>query len=273
MANQDDQEHLLEIDPFQQDESSQLEFQNFMLSSAEEDLLAGKIPSPQQAKQQLSQPAPTRFGQLNIGNTISESKQKMYDLLIQVTNRMLLAVLPKKSILSEISDNPDFYGPFWIPATVVFALFATSTVAQSIAHREANQQYVVDITMLSFASVAVYTYVLAVPAVLYTLAKYYKADAVKLFDLINVYGYGMTIWIPTSVLCVLPFEFTRWILVILAFAINTFYLIRTIQPLTHDNVGVSGLVMGVVVVCQVVLALLFKFQFYQTTIQIGETNK
>jgi hypothetical protein len=32
---------------FQQEETNQLEFQNFMLSAAEEDLLAGKIPQPQ----------------------------------------------------------------------------------------------------------------------------------------------------------------------------------------------------------------------------------
>lgn len=134
-------------------------------------------------------------------------------------------MIPQKSILAEIADNPDFYGPFWIPATVVFCLFATSTVAQSIAHREANQQYIVDITMLSFASVAVYTYVLAVPAIIYALAKYYKANAVKLFDLINVYGYGMTIWIPTSIFCVLPFDFTRWILVIIAFIVNSTFLL------------------------------------------------
>ncbi|KAJ3252934.1 hypothetical protein HK103_001080 [Boothiomyces macroporosus] len=212
MANQDDQEHLLEIDPFQQDESSQLEFQNFMLSSAEEDLLAGKIPSPQQAKQQLSQPTPAPVESSSAFWTIDYWKYYFRVETKDVKNRMVLAMIPQKSILAEIADNPDFYGPFWIPATVVFCLFATSTVAQSIAHREANQQYIVDITMLSFASVAVYTYVLAVPAIIYALAKYYKANAVKLFDLINVYGYGMTIWIPTSIFCVLPFDFTRWIL-------------------------------------------------------------
>ncbi len=47
--------------------------------------------------------------------------------------RVLGALLPTTSFMDIIGGNPDFYGPFWVPTTVIFVLFATSTVAESIA--------------------------------------------------------------------------------------------------------------------------------------------
>ena len=48
-----------------------------------------------------------------------------------------------------------------------------------------------DIKSLSFAAGTVYSYVLALPAIIYFTAKYYKANSILLFDLINIYGFDI----------------------------------------------------------------------------------
>jgi hypothetical protein len=94
--------------------------------------------------------------------------------------------------MTTIAGNPDLYGPFWVPTTVIFCLFAGSTIAESIAQTWSGKKYnAMDIKSLSFAAGTVYSYVLALPAIIYFTAKYYKANSILLFDLINIYGFDL----------------------------------------------------------------------------------
>lgn len=54
---------------------------------------------------------------------------------------------------------------------------------------------------LTFALITIFSFVALLPSVMYGVARYHSTVAVRLFDLINVYGYGMFIWIPVSVPC------------------------------------------------------------------------
>jgi protein YIPF1/2 len=85
----------------------------------------------------------------------------------------------------EINNNPDLYGkwqphkgPFWIPTTVIVSLFATSSLAAAIAKKLNGETYTFEITMLSFAAIAVYTFTLVVPAMIYFVGKYKGAKGV-----------------------------------------------------------------------------------------------
>lgn len=201
---------------------------------------------------------------------------------------MLAAIYPQSSFMTQIGANPDFYGPFWIPTTIIFLLFATSTVASSIdaAMNGVKTHVPVDIKLLSTAVSTVYAYVLAVPALIYVTGRYHKIDAISLFDLINVYGYinysffdcfryGMTVWMPVTVVCVIPSEVFRLLMVVIAFCISStilivlllttlaFFLFRTIQPMsaTLNNSTASSFIIGTVLVCQIGLAVIFKLWF------------
>jgi hypothetical protein len=78
-------------------------------------------------------------------------------------------------------------------------------------------EYSFDITLLSLAALTVYGFTLSMPAILYAICRYSKADQVFLFDLINIYGYSFAIWIPVSFLCVIPSELLRWVFCFVAF--------------------------------------------------------
>lgn len=123
--------------------------------------------------------------------------------LTQVAARVLstLNPVPTSSFNEIIGENPDLYGPFWIPTTTVFILFAASIIGQSIKESWAGtgKGSKLDIALLSFAAVAIYTFVFAGPAIIFAIAKYHGIHSVHLFHLLNVYGYGIFVWIPTAV--------------------------------------------------------------------------
>ncbi|KAK5670973.1 hypothetical protein QVD99_001051 [Batrachochytrium dendrobatidis] len=302
-ARTDSIDHLLDMEPGH-DAQTELEFQNFVLSSAEADLIAGKVvksPMPARSSHQAERdnfgfsnpPGPSMNSQglpSNMPKNIQPSTNQISEQQpvattsafwtfeywmqyfqvdsVDVGNRIITTIMPMKSFMELIDQNPDFYGPFWVPTTVIFTLFATSTMAESIAKAWSNQKYEYDMTMLSFAGAVVYTYVLLLPALLWGIAKYFGIATIRLFDMINVYGYGIAIWVPVSLLCIIQSDLIRWIIVLAAFALSTFFFIKNIQPLATDARAIS-MIFILVIGSQVALALVFKTQFFQHTIQIA----
>ena len=170
----DDQVGLLDS------QGDELEFQNFMLSNAEQELLDGKISSPPLNAPPLDLPPPVQQGSSGKGFWNIEYWIQYFDVdTTDVTKRMLASLNPLVDFNNLLSGNPDLYGPFWVPTTVIFVLFATSTFAESLiklANDDPN--YKIDITMLSFAAGTVYAYISILPAILYFAGKYYKAEHV-----------------------------------------------------------------------------------------------
>lgn len=156
-------------------QADELEFQNFMLSNAEQELLDGKISAPPSNAPPLELPAPVQQASGGKGFWDIEYWIQYFDVdTSDVVSRMIATVNPFSDFNAIVGGNPDLYGPFWVPSTVIFVMFATSTVAESLAHMaDENKNYQIDITMLSFAAATVYTYITLLPAVLYLNLSYY----------------------------------------------------------------------------------------------------
>ena len=74
--------------------------------------------------------------------------------------------------------------------------------------------------LLSVSLTSVYAYVTIVPSLLWGIASYYKIP-IKLLELLDIYGYGMSIWVPISFLCIIPSDIAKWALVAIAFAFTS----------------------------------------------------
>ena len=72
-------------------------------------------------------------------------------------------------------------------------MVVTSSVANSIT---GSSEF--DFSLLSFAVLAVYLYVIIIPLLLWFAAKYYKCNP-SLIELWSLYGYGLVVWIPIAV--------------------------------------------------------------------------
>ena len=137
---------------------------------------------------------------------------------------MLQSFFPKSNFMADVQTNPDLYGtcvppsvlpsqshrlmsvpllgPFWVATTVVFLMFVTGNIAQSIAAYAAGQPNDQDynFTQLSLAAGAVYGYAFGVPLLWrIVLGWWWKCEGVKLLEMVCLYGYAMSSLIPVSV--------------------------------------------------------------------------
>ncbi|KAJ2757629.1 hypothetical protein IWQ57_007042, partial [Coemansia nantahalensis] len=179
-----------------------------------------------------------------------------------VVQRTYLAVVPKDSFLDVYNANPDLWGTFWVPTSVIFAMFVTASLSQGIAEALAGTKRQYDFTMLTFAVATIYTYVFAVGGFVYGATKYFGSSP-GLMECLSVYGYGMAVWIPISVLCVLPFNWFRWAMVAVGFALSGFFIMRSVnQIVSRSNGRLHKAIIPLLLAAHVLLVLVFKLKFF-----------
>ncbi|KAI8967297.1 hypothetical protein BDF20DRAFT_829763 [Mycotypha africana] len=116
----------------------------------------------------------------------------------QVLERCLKSMYPRGDFAQDtLNHQPDLYGPFWIPTSVVFTVFVCSSLAGSLAAYIADREFFYDFNLLGFSVGVVYLYAFLCPVVFWACTKWFKCDP-NLLEIINYYGYGLTIWIPVS---------------------------------------------------------------------------
>ncbi|RKP05637.1 hypothetical protein THASP1DRAFT_32525 [Thamnocephalis sphaerospora] len=185
----------------------------------------------------------------------------------QVLTRAKASIVPSGSFIDATALTPDLYGPFWIPTTVIFTCFVTSSIAGSIAAYLSQKPYAYDLGVLSFAVTTIYTYVGGMSLAVWLAAKYTGCQASWL-ELISVYGYGMTVWIPVSVLCVLPYNSLRWLLVIAGAAISGLFIFQnTRQVLARSQHRWTQSLLLIVLGAHAIMALIFKLEFFSYSVE------
>ncbi|OBZ82407.1 Protein YIPF1 [Choanephora cucurbitarum] len=181
----------------------------------------------------------------------------------QVMERCLKSMYPVGDFAQDtLNHQPDLYGPFWIATSVVFAVFVCSSLAGSLAAYMSGQPHVYDFTLLSFAVVVVYLYAFLCPALVWASTKYFGCQP-SLLDIINYYGYGLTIWIPVSLLCIMPFDYARWAFVGTAFLITAVFLVKNLYiVISRTDAKTSRIILIAILLAHTIFALVLKMAFY-----------
>jgi len=180
-----------------------------------------------------------------------------------VMKRMGRSFMPWKNDFFEfLQSNPDLYGPFWIATTVVFVMFVTGNISGSVLASIKEQEYTADFQMLSLAATSVYSYIFLGSLIVWGCCKYYKIE-ITLLNLVCLYGYGMTIFIPVSIICVAPQSAVKWVFTMVAFLMSGTFLAWNLWPIAKiANKGVGLILTAAVIVAHLGLSLLFKFVFF-----------
>ena len=132
-----------------------------------------------------------------------EFYQPYFDIdTITVLQRCYHTLLPlSPSYRSTFSGGLDLYGTFWVPTTLILALFMSSSLAASIASylSAPGAEYDYDFALLGLATTIVYAYAFGLPIGLWLILRYMGVGEWGVVDALGIWGYGLFVWIPVSV--------------------------------------------------------------------------
>ncbi|KAJ8597689.1 Yip1-domain-containing protein [Rhizopogon salebrosus TDB-379] len=183
-----------------------------------------------------------------------------------VLKRCYTTLLPtSSSYLTVLTPSADLYGPFWVPTTLILALFLSSSLAASISSYLSAEgaAYEYNFGLLSLAATIVYAYAFAVPVLLWLALRYIGVGEWGVAEALGVWGYSLFVWVPVSILCVIPVPLLRWVLVGIAFSLSGYFLVANVYPiLTMADAKATRLLIIAVGALHAGLALTFKVLFF-----------
>eukprot|EP01133_Synstelium_polycarpum_P016316 gene16316-19405_t len=113
-----------------------------------------------------------------------------------------------------------------------------------------------------YSAIAIYGYSLIIPLVLWGVFKWMKLG-LRLLDMLCIYGYSLFIYVPISILCVIPQPIVQWVLVGLACLLSGAFLVTNIFTPLKEDFTKRGLIICAVIAClHAGLALVFKLYFF-----------
>lgn len=179
-----------------------------------------------------------------------------------VLNRLMSSLYPLSGdFFSKIDANPDLYGLIWVSTTLVFVIAALGNCATYLMQKrsDSSTSWSFDVSYVNVAACAVYGYILVVPLAFYFLLQYLGSNS-SLVRLWCMWSYSLFIFILTAFLLVIPVEFLRWTIIILAGTASAGFVAMNIK--TH----IEGADLKVVVIAsfflQIALALFIKIWFF-----------
>lgn len=132
--------------------------------------------------------------------------------------RLQMAINPLVPSNVDISEKPDFYGPFWIVTTAVIFLSGTANVGNAIMAEEGAKP-VTNWSLVYISAGILYGALIMVPVLVALVLRFSasphdsNASKVNVTLFVCVYGYSFLWLIPCSILATLPSDFFRWIVV------------------------------------------------------------
>ncbi|XP_045621538.1 protein YIPF1 isoform X3 [Procambarus clarkii] len=186
----------------------------------------------------------------------------------QVGDRILWSMVPKPGVSylqSYIRPNPDLYGPFWICTTLAFTTAITGNLANYLATTpEDTYVWRYEFRKVTLAASAIFAYAWLIPLAVWGLLVWRGSRAkISLLELLCIYGYSLAIFVPVSILWMVPQDWFKWCLAIVAPILSGSVLVRTVWPsLSHDSKKVAISIAVFILVLHATLALGFMLYFF-----------
>jgi len=124
----------------------------------------------------------------------------------EVKGRVMKSIMPMSDgFLEAVAPNPDLYGPFWISATLIFAVGAAGNFASWLSHDVTELEgglpvgWSYDFRKITQGAVMIWGYISLVPLGLYFFLWFYADSTIDLLLLVCLWGYSLSIFIPTAV--------------------------------------------------------------------------
>lgn len=168
----------------------------------------------------------TRFWQI-------ESYQKYFSIETKdVLERLVASIHPrpdKSHFIATIRLNPDLYGPIWICLTLILTIGISGNLSRYFYVIDRDFQF--DVSRISLAATFIVLYCALMPTCLYFFFRWrFRREEYFFLELICIYGYSLTIFIPVSILWIIQIHWFQWIFALIASMISESVLIVIFWP-------------------------------------------
>ncbi|KAG5324237.1 YIPF1 protein, partial [Pseudoatta argentina] len=198
----------------------------------------------------------------------------------EVLEKLMHSMIPHGNdnyFITHIKPNPDLYGPFWISVTLVFTIAISENVVNYLQTANSSKyHWRYDFHIVTYAATIIFLYVLLAPlflrGALKWLNKYHTSGeeliqsypVPGLLDLLCLYGYSLSIFVPVAFLWIIQIGWLQWSLVIPVTVLSGGVLLRSLLPAFER--GKWRILYGAtILVMHLLLAMELMLQFYYTS--------
>jgi len=155
-------------------------------------------------------------------------------------------------VKTQLRPNPDLYGPFWIAATLVFAIAINGNFSSLVKKYSENlgknssslvgtnhhttSQWAYDLDKISTAGLVMTLYLLCVPTLYWVFLRWRKSlNMFTLLEIVSLYGYSLSIFLPASLLWLIPVVAVQWSVSLVALVISSAALCLALWPSVKEE--------------------------------------
>ncbi|KAL0107729.1 hypothetical protein PUN28_014781 [Cardiocondyla obscurior] len=158
-----------------------------------------------------------------------------------VVERIKRSIIPygnENYLITHIRPNPDLYGPFWICVTLVFFI----AISKNMANFLTVNHWRYDFHIISYVATFIFLYSWFLPLALWGALKWTNSSrnteeeliesyAIPgLLELLCLYGYSLSIYIPVTLLLWIQIGWLQWSLIIIGTFLSGGVLLRSLLP-------------------------------------------
>lgn len=176
-------------------------------------------------------------------------------------SRLVLSIIPfNTKFYSAIENNPDFYGPFWIYTLFIVLISSCGSLTRTIqGKRDTNffQEFIPSAAFL------IYFIGFGGPIFLSLISKIFGAK-INIANVICVYGYSYTIFLPITIICSIPNSLLQWALLAYAIFSSTSLIIVNVAK-SFGEVGKGKKLVVIILICifQIIIFFVLKLYFFK----------
>lgn len=197
-----------------------------------------------------------------------EFYQKYFNITSSdVLHRILGSMIPRPNsnyLTEHIRPNPDLYGPFWICITLIFTIAISGNILNFFSHFGHAYTWQTDFHKVTTSAFTILFYWWTMPTCVYLLARWRQNKAgYSYLEMLCVYGYSLSIYIPISILWLVNISFLQWFFVMIAMVLSGTVLVLTFYPaFKEEKLSIYGPILGGIFLLHGLLAIGFMLYFF-----------
>mmetsp|Transcript_15389 Transcript_15389/g.23057 ORF Transcript_15389/g.23057 Transcript_15389/m.23057 type:complete len:352 (+) Transcript_15389:75-1130(+) len=164
-----------------------------------------------------------------------------------------------------IEKNPDLWGTFWIPTTLIFMMGATGNFATYLDYAlsdDDDAEWQMSFWKVVAGGATVYGFVVVLSVVIWAVLKWRKHE-IGFLNNMCIIGYSLFLYIPFSVICVIPSSILRWILLPIGAVWIALFLAKSYWFKLNHTKPDALTIIGIQAVCNIALMLGFRLYFFE----------